>query len=88
MKNFILTILFALTAVGCGASTQRVETTIDAGCVAATTAGCFESASECFEAFTNAIDNQEITPDVVNAILNLSTCDEIRDALSEYSRAE
>jgi hypothetical protein len=90
MNGVVLSLALAVVAlgsVGCGSSfmnmtdEEKVQAVINTGCDGATIAGCFDSPGQCIDAISDAVGDRKITPDLVNVIFGLSTCEEIHDAI-------
>ena len=77
----------SLGSAGCGSSLsnmtddEKLQAVINTGCEGATIAGCFNSSDQCVDAISDAVGDSKITPDFVNVIFGLSTCEEIHDAI-------
>ena len=82
----------ALGSSGCGSSLsnmtedEKVQAVINTSCEGATIAGCFDSSDQCVDAISDAVGDSKITPDLVNVIFGLSTCEEIRDAIDRAGK--
>jgi len=96
MNGIVLCLAFsavALGSAGCGSSLsnmtdeEKVQAVINTGCDGATIAGCFDSSGQCIEAVSEAVGDSQITPDLVNVIFGLSTCEEIHDAIDSAGKA-
>jgi len=94
MNGVVLSLALAVVAigsVGCGSSlmnmtdAEKVQSVINTGCDGATIAGCFDSSGQCIDAVSEAAGDSQITPDLVNVIFGLSTCEEIHDAIDRLN---
>ena len=96
MNGVVLCLAFSavsLGSAGCGSSLsnmtedEKVQVVINTGCEGATIAGCFDSSDQCVDAISDAVGDSKITPDLVNVIFGLSTCEEIHDAIDKAGKA-